>query len=810
MTQFHRFTISLLLACAGSAAGAQATPDLAALRKLIDGNRFVEAKVLMQPLLVKDQASTAERELVYDWLVLSDDLQALDRLSQQRLAGGAEAIDHIAAGRLAVERKDFEAAKRQFLRARELSAASAPLDARALRGLAAVAYQQRQYEASLKHLQEARGKDATPDLLMALNETLIRLGRTNEAVAAADEAFRLNPDHEQANYQLGNGYTRTNYTDLAKRCGAGFGQAQALTRTASDAFEQQALDQAKQAAHAALAACTGYGRAHAVLAKVAEFQRLAVDVHKDAEERRFQALAMPQIPGIERYVLNWAQLSERHKKRVALSIAPWKAYVPVLVAGGASHFIKPLYMRLSETPGVQLLKDRRIDYDSRLWDDVRGVGGHATVTGIEDVERSVYGRYNTVLHELSHQVHGVLGTADKKQIQELYAQAKARDAQSGQAFLSRYAGGSEWEYFAEGANSQDTPRRDAYDFREIVRERLIDKDLPLQALVLKLEAATDVSASLAASLVNAAYKHVSAGELPQVFAKLDEALKASPKDEQVWSARLHAFGLKGDRKGVEAAGKRALALFPNSGSLRSSYVDALWHSGAALAPQLASLETMRARLDAADRFDLDNELGRYALHLGRAPRALAAFDAALAYQAGSPEALWGRASALALERRWDEAVETYEKAIKIRTGTLALRLDFVRDLLIAGRTERARRELEEAATLGPADAQLLALRGWLALLDQQPDRALELTATALEKAPWCDTAVLVKATALRLKASRDEARESVQLMAALNKRLVPGASPRHVYRADSSSWTSVNLASETWRRSLASLQALKP
>ena len=129
---------------------------------------------------------------------------------------------------------------------------------------------------------------------------------------------------------------------------------------------------------------------------------------------------MPDVPGIETFVVNWRSLSPRHQKRVALSIAPWKSYIPVLVESGSTYYIKPLYELLSETPGQELLRDQRINYDSRLWDDVRGCGGYNTVTGVEDVERSILDRYNTVLHELTHQVHGVLTAAQKREIQELY------------------------------------------------------------------------------------------------------------------------------------------------------------------------------------------------------------------------------------------------------------------------------------------------------------------------------------------------------------------------------------------------------
>ena len=115
---------------------------------------------------------------------------------------------------------------------------------------------------------------------------------------------------------------------------------------------------------------------------------------------------------------------------------------------------------------------------------MRGCGGYHTVTGIEDVERTIFDRYDTVVHELTHQVHGVLPADDGRAIQELYRKAKERDdATDRNGYLSRYAGGSVWEYYAEGANALVSPKRDAYDPREVVRERLLAMDPDLARLV---------------------------------------------------------------------------------------------------------------------------------------------------------------------------------------------------------------------------------------------------------------------------------------------------------------------------------------
>ena len=798
---------ALLLASSLLVPAAQAAPsvavDLAATAALLDAQQFRQAQPALRRLLALAQPDAAQRALIYDWLFAVDDLAEVERRTQRGLAAAEPAaVDLLAAGRLALNAREFAPARQHFEQA-QTRARDARERGQALRGLGQIAYQQRDYERSLPLLEAAREQEASPDTLMALADTLIRLGRTNDAVAASEEAVRRNPFHEVANYQLGNGYTRANYTELQARCGAELAHAARLTRRASDAFEAGRLAQARGDARAALAACPGYGRAHAVLAKTVEGERMRVDVHRAEDERRFAATPMPQVPGIERYVLNWKDLTPRHRKRVALSVEPWKAYVPILVAGGAHHFIKPMWMRLSETPGAKSLRDARIDYDSRLWDDVRGMGGHMTVTGIEDVERSIYGRYNTVLHELTHQVHGVMTSAQKREIQALYSQAKERDARSGQAFLSRYAGGSIWEYFAEGANAQSSPRRDRHDHKEIARERLAALDPALQALVLREFARRDVAASLPVALVNDAQRHQENGELDRALAQLQQALRRAPDDEQVLAAALYGLALKGEPAPVQALARQALQRHPDSASLRVAAVSAQWHSGQPLAALLPLLEPDAAQTLASDeRFELDMARAGYALHQGRTEAALAAYEAALAYQADSPEALWGRAATLALAGRWDTAFAVYGQVLKLRTGLIALRLDLARDLLLAGRVEPARAQLAEARTLNPTEPQLLAMEGWLALVDGQPGQALARADEALRRGPWCDTALIVRAAALRRQGQADAA---AQALAPLRGRLAGDAGPRYVYRADISGWDSVRRDSAVLKRVLGAL-----
>jgi len=759
------------------------------LRALLTRQDYAAAAPLANALLAKPAPSNAERALIHAWLFARDDLAEIDRRTRGVLDDAAALpADLQAAGRLALERRDFDRAQTCFERA--LKAATQADDrAAALKGLGQVAYQRRDYDGSLALLRQSTKTKATPDGLTALADTLIRLGRTDQAIAAAEQAVALNPHHDAAHYLLGNGYARKNYTQLAAHCGPALQQAEALTRQASDAFDQGDFAAARRWSGQALQRCGEYGRAHAVLAKALESQRFQIDVHRADYERRFDALPMPEVPGIDRYVLNWSALSPRHQKRVALSVAPWKAFVPVLVEGGSRHFIKPMYMRLSEVPGMQTLKDQRINYDSRLWDDVRGAGGYTTVTGIEDVERTIFDRYNTVLHELTHQVHGVLTADQARAIQELYRRAKERDEATRQGFLSRYAGGSVWEYFAEGANALESPRRDAYDAREIVRERLAAMDPDLMALVSQAFTQTDVAANLPIALANAGNDQLENGRVDPALVFFERALKVAPDDEAVLAASLYGLALKGNRAGVQRTAERALALHPGSGNVRTTAADALWHAGQGMDAALAVLAMQPETLKGEDRFRVDLALGDYRRKRGDVTQALAAYDAVLAYQSDNPEGLWGKAATLALAERWDEGFAMYERVIRLRTGVVALRTDYVRDLLRAGQVERARGQLAEVKLLDANDPTAMALEGWVALMGKDAAGALRWADAALKQGPWCDLAVIVKGAALR---ALGRASEADVVLAPLHKRIADGSAPEYVYRADQSTWISVH------------------
>jgi predicted Zn-dependent protease len=781
------------------------------------------------------------------WEFARDASATIDSLTRARLETGASGAvpELLAAGRLAYDRLDYARADSMFVLALSTIPASQSTTARRARsaahvGRALVLQKRRDWDGSLAELQLALTEHTTPTVLEALANTLIRLGRTDEAISAVEWGVRLDPYHDPSHYLLGNGYARKNYTQLAAAYPQAFadaagrksiasadaalaagnrdaarksyasivaahaGWADACVRLASLDFEDGRFAEARDGCFAALAACPEYGRAHAVLAKALESQRFVIDVHRADYERRFASAAMPQIPGIDKFVTNWKSLAPRHQKRVALSIAPWKAFVPVLIDGGATFYIKPMYMLLSECPESATLHDQRIDYDSRLWDDVRGAGGFHTITGIEDVERLIFDRYNTVTHELTHQVHAVLPADDSRRIQDTYRRAKVRDDSTHDAFLSRYAGGSVYEYFAEGANALVSPRRDAYDPREVVRERLEAMDPALAELVQDFFARTDVSGSYPIAYAAGGDDRLEHGEVKQALPFYRKALASKPDDETALVSYANALVLGGQATSAESVATRAVAAHAASGPARLALASATWFAGRGLDAARAQLAASRSAVSAEDRYQLDERLGRYGWAKGDAAAALASYDSVLAYQSDNPEGLHGRAAALALAGRNDEAFALYDQAVRVRTGVVDLRCDYARDLLFAGRSADAMRQLDAAALLDAENPTAEALRGWAALTAGDLAAARTHVRQAEMWGAWCDLARIVEGGIA--KRDGDQAAAD-RAWAPIRERITKQAPPEYVYRPKLAVWEQAHVLPAVERRLLDQLSA---
>jgi len=781
---------------------------------------FEKAKPYCESLRARTDLNAEEARLLYRWLDMVDDAAAIDARTRSVLRQGAAAsrADLLAAGRLATNMLNFARAESCYaaLVARDST------DAVGLRGLAVVAYRRNRFDQSMGFLDRALRVEVSPELLDACTETLIRLGRTEEAISASEWALRFNPYDRGAHYLLGNGYARRNYTELRAANGDRFldrallapadslldvgdrgGARKAyesliarfptavepLVRLASLDFEEGRFRPSRELAERALTLLPDYGRAHAVLAKALESETFAYDVHRAEYEARFAAAAMPSVPGIERFVLNWKSLSPRHQKRVALSVEPWKQFVPVLLEGNATYYIKPLYMLLSDTPGQEGLRDERIGYDSRLWDDVRGCGGFHTVTGLEDVERTVFDKYNTVLHELTHQVHSVFTADEKRELDELYRRAKERDEETHQGFSSRYAGGSVWEYFAEGANALRSPARDAYDPREITLERLSRIDPDLKRWTEARLADPDVAASRPIALTNSGDDLVSRNRLEEGRGALQRALDLAPEDETVLGSMVYACLVSGDTASAVASARRARDAHPASGGAWTTLADAEWRAGRPLPQVIERLARARGEVRAEDLPSFDATLGQLNWTAGNAEQAIAAYDSALTRQSDLPEAVYGRAASYALAGRFDEAWRDYESVVRTRTGWIGLRADYARDLLRAGRIADARIQADAALLLDPTDPAARTVDAWASWKEGKSEAAKQSLEALLAEFPWLDLPRLLRG---RIEADAGNVARAEEWWAPVRAALAAHQPPGYVYRADRLSWQSTH------------------
>lgn len=734
------------------------SPDAARwieLQYTLDHYRFSEIPQL--PVLRLRVSDTPySLALRYRWMFIQEDLATVDRGTLD-ITAKSDPVRIAARAELKLRTLEYDSALTYATWALR-AARHAPERATAQVIGARVLYKLNRYAEcrdSLTTLFDAEHLDAEVMFQTAL--VLIQLGQTSDAIDLLAEAIRWNPWHEGAQYFLGNGYSRLNYSQIADSAGSMLPEAAELVRAGSAAWTTRDYDDAEAKFREALRLVPAYGRARNGLAKALEGRRMLVNVHRAEDERVFEAKATTRVPRIDEYVLNWSRLSERHRKQVALAVEPWKLYIPLLVECGEHHYIKPLHEKLSECPNMETMKDQRVGYDTRLWDDVRGCGGFTTVTGIEDVERSIFSNYNTVLHELTHQVHGTFPSADLKRLDDLWQATRKRDDAGVRTFLSRYQASSVWEYFAEGANAYHSPRRDNYDTREIVRERLLTMDTALVRLVEDYLTAPNLDACWPVGLINACDDAIERAELERAANFAGLAQKRDPHAEVVLAALSHLNSLRDEDDLAVAFADTLARRFPGKARSYAQLESALYMSKANSEPECVELLARGLTLvDTTERKDLMQTLGGTLVMAGRHAEARNAYQYVLDRQPTDYSALWGMASALRNDPRADSL---FRAALAERTGITALRCDYAEYLIATNRVEEAREQVAEAELIKPEDATVMMARGLLAKEDGKLTTALESFERALLKPESPRLAAVRKAWVLRQLGRDAEANE---------------------------------------------------
>ena len=146
-------------------------------------------------------------------------------------------------------------------------------------------------------------------------------------------------------------------------------------------------------------------------------------------------------------------------ERVVDSLRVEPAYVKGMKRAKITVVIIPFDAKLTDLPQFSSLRGQ-LTFDGRLWDDVRGVGGHAchkdrVCIGIPEenlarMEQDRYGRNSVAVHKLSHAIFDYAVSRDvRKRVAELFND-RVRD---GLPFVSAYAASNHREYWAECTNA---------------------------------------------------------------------------------------------------------------------------------------------------------------------------------------------------------------------------------------------------------------------------------------------------------------------------------------------------------------------
>jgi tetratricopeptide (TPR) repeat protein len=295
----------------------------------------------------------------------------------------------------------------------------------------------------------------------------------------------------------------------------------------------------------------------------------------------------------------------------------------------------------------------------------------------------------------------------------------------------------------------------------------------------------DVAASYPIAYAAGGDDRVGRGRVEESLPFYRKALALKPDEETALISYANALVLGARPAAAETVAASAVAAHPGSGPARLALAEAQWHAGRGLAAARAGLASSRATVRPEDRYQVDLALGGYAWTAGDGAAALAFYDSVLAYQSDNPGGVRGRASALALLGRNDDAFKLYDDAVRERTGVVELRCEFARDLLAAGRARDALRQLDEAALLDAENPTAEALRAWAALEAGDAAAAQRHAAQALAWGEWCDLARIVEGAIAARKGDRAAAERA---WAPVRERIEREAPPEYVFRPGLATW----------------------
>jgi tetratricopeptide (TPR) repeat protein len=368
-----------------------------------------------------------------------DPLGAWDAFRRARATGGDELGCHVGLGRahLMLGRSTFAIAYAEAA----LAISGASQDAMALCVRALI--RGRAFEDAVRRagVFVRRANEPNGELLAAQGSALFRVQRIDEAAAAYRRVGALEPTNAEAHLRLGSGLLPPTEVTIPRE----------LELAVADLLADR-RERGIERLHAVLATSPQHPIAHRLLGEALFAQRTAASMAAGDPAFAALAAALP-VPDVRRlpigqFVPGYQQLSPARKLVVDRTAAMFGERFEKLIAVGARHDLLRELERTTDADERANLRGRRT-FDGRVWDDVRGVGGVQAATGIEALDDAATFGFDTLAHEVAHQVHFLCFTPlQRARLRSLYQAALANGR-----CLDFYAASNEAEYFGQGVEA---------------------------------------------------------------------------------------------------------------------------------------------------------------------------------------------------------------------------------------------------------------------------------------------------------------------------------------------------------------------
>ena len=286
-----------------------------------------------------------------------------------------------------------------------------------------------------------RSQAAGSELLAARASALFRVQRIEEAASCYRQVVLVEPLHAEGHLRLGSGLLGPTEVTVSRELKAAVAAAAAGDR-----------DRAIGGLRSILAADPAHPVAHRLLGELLFAQQAAASMALSDASFRALAAAMPApdtraLP-IGEFVIGYERLSPARQRVVDRTAALFARHLGRLVAVGGRHDLLGELQRTTDGNLRQNLRGKRT-FDGRVWDDVRGVGGMQAATGIEALDEAAQFGFDTLAHEVAHQVHFFsLTPLQRTRIRTLYQRAVTEGN-----CLDYYAASNEAEYFGQGVEA---------------------------------------------------------------------------------------------------------------------------------------------------------------------------------------------------------------------------------------------------------------------------------------------------------------------------------------------------------------------